>query len=64
MAQLPKLGKGSEMEVLWISLLRKQKVKLAKQECQRGCCISLPLVFSLVEVRCEFLDSINLTLRA
>ena len=30
MAQLPKLGKGSEMEVLWISLLRKQKVEVAK----------------------------------
>lgn len=28
MAQLPKLGKGSEMEGLWISLLRKQTVEL------------------------------------
>lgn len=28
MAQLPKLGKDSEMEALWISLLRKQKVEV------------------------------------
>lgn len=29
MAQLPKLGKVTEMEVLWISLLRKQKIEVA-----------------------------------
>lgn len=68
MAQLPKLGKGSEMEGLWISLLRKHRGEVAIWSvnivAEFHCWNpgqNPALVFGLVEVRRKFLDSINLT---
>lgn len=65
--QLPDLGKGSEMEGLWISLLRKQKAEVAISNvnivAEFRCWNpgqNRAVVFGSMEVRHEFLDSINL----